>query len=423
MHERCINGDGVQLHGLGIVTRGIEPMWKRRILVSLVVLTVLVSMGGYGIWRSVRPPEIPAFYDPPALPAGAVPGQILRTEEIESPGGDDRVWRMLYTSTDASGMVVPVSALVAAPTAAEPDGGYPLLAVGHGTVGIARGCAPSIAPFQKADATHTVYDFFVGDFVEAGYAVVMADYAGLGVPGDNAYLVGEIEGRTILDAARAIRTFPAFAVRPGILITGQSQGGHAALFAAQLAPTYAPELSVLGVAALAPAADLEAIFREVTKADDRGGVVALPVMAADAYARAYPDIGLDRVLTKRGRSALDGVIEELCLFPAILGTQLARASDLIQPDGLAVLGPYVALNTPGGGPFATPIFLGQGDADVVVPSTTNARFAERLCRVGNDVTFRVYDGVGHFAVVDAAMADVLAWMQEVRDGASPSTCA
>ncbi len=228
-------------------------MWKRRVLVSLAVLLVLVTAGGVGIWRSAQPPDIPEFYDPPALPEGATAGQILRTEEVDAPVAGARLWRMLYTSTDLAGAIVPVSARVAVPAASEPDGGYPLVAVGHGTVGIARGCAPSIDPFADADASHTLYEFTLGHFVEAGYATVMADYLGLGAPGDNSYLIGEIEGRTILDSVRAMQAFPDIAVQPGILLTGQSQGGHAALFAGQLAQDYAPEIDVLGVAALAPA--------------------------------------------------------------------------------------------------------------------------------------------------------------------------
>ena len=398
-------------------------MWRRRIGVGVVVVALLAAAGGYGIWRSVRPPEIPTFYDPPELAADARQGQILRTEAIDSPVEGARVWRMLYTSTRLDGTVIPVSALVTAPEAPAPEGGYPLLAVGHGTVGIARGCAPSIAPFEQFDQTHTAYGFFVGHFVEAGYAVVVADYQGLGTPGENAYLVGEIEGRNILDSARAMATFLDVPVQPGILIEGQSQGGHAALFAHQIAPTYAPELQVLGVVALAPAADPEAIFRGVTDVNDRGGVTALPVMAVDAYTASYPDMDIDQILTKRGVGALRNVIDELCVFPAILGTQLARPSDLIRPEGLDVLKPYVELNTPGVGPFTTPIFLGQGDADVVVPITTNARVADRLCAAGNNVTYSVYEGAGHFAVVDRSTPDVLAWIQAVRDGRTPaSTC-
>jgi alpha-beta hydrolase superfamily lysophospholipase len=396
-------------------------MAKRRLMLTIVVvLGVLVSVGGNAIGRIASPPDIPAFYDPPSpLPPGK-PGEIIRTESIHSEFPGARLWRILYHSTDLEGTDVAVSALLAAPTAATPTTGYPLVAVGHGTVGINRGCAPSIDPYDAFRESPSAYDLFVRNFVEAGYAVVMSDYQGLGAPGDNSYLIGEVEGRNVLDSARAALTFPELTLDRRLLIWGQSQGGHAALFAGQLASTYAPDLVILGVAAEAPAADLAAIFRDLTVLNDRGGIVALPLMAADAWTKAYPDLNLDQLLTNRGTRALNNVVKNVCLIFAILATQLAKPSDLLQPDALQVLGPYTDKNIPQVSPYAMPLFIAQGDADSVIPVSTNTHFAERLCAGGNRLIYRIYEGAGHLSVVDAASADVLAWMQHLRDGVIPA---
>ena len=54
----------------------------------------------------------------------------------------------------------------------------------------------------------------------------------------------------------AVRTPPnRFAV------WGHSQGGHAALFTGELAPEYAPELKLVGIAVAAPATDLVELFK------------------------------------------------------------------------------------------------------------------------------------------------------------------
>jgi len=45
------------------------------------------------------------------------------------------------------------------------------------------------------------------------------------------------------------------------VVWGHSQGGHAALWTGILAPTYAPEIAILGVAAVAPASDLGPLSR------------------------------------------------------------------------------------------------------------------------------------------------------------------
>ena len=46
--------------------------------------------------------------------------------------------------------------------------------------------------------------------VDAGYVVAATDYEGLGTPGVHPYLVGESEGRSVLDAARAARALERF---------------------------------------------------------------------------------------------------------------------------------------------------------------------------------------------------------------------
>lgn len=400
-------------------------MTKRRLVLTVVVIVgLLLAAGGYAAWKIVSPPQISAFYDPPSpLPVGK-PGEIIRTESMDSRFSNARLWRILYYSTDLSGNNVAVSAIIAAPTSAAPADGYPLVAVGHGTVGANRACAPSIDPYTSFNDGPTSYDLFVGPFVSAGYVVVMSDYQGLGTPGDSSYLLGDIEGRNILDAARAAMAFPNLTLRPDFVIWGQSQGGHAALFAGQLARTYASELKVLGVATEAPAADLQAIFQDLTLLNDRGGVVSLPLMAAQAWAKAYSDLNIDTVLTGRGKGALTNVVDNVCLMPAILATQFAKPSDLFLPDAMQVLAPTIAENTPGIGPYVMPLFIAQGDADAVVPVSANTHFAESLCAVDNQLTYKVYEGAGHFAIVNAAQADVLAWMQSLLDGTVPvTTCA
>ena len=41
-----------------------------------------------------------------------------------------------------------------------------------------------------------------------------------------------------------------------VVVWGYSQGGHAALWTGIIGPRYAPELKVLGIAAIAPAANI-----------------------------------------------------------------------------------------------------------------------------------------------------------------------
>ncbi len=395
---------------------------RRWIVIVAAVSAVVIVAGAFLIWQKVKPPPVSAFYDAPTSVASSKPGQILRTEKVDSEVSAARLWRILYTSSDINGKPIAVSGLVAAPTAPAPPGGYPVVVVAHGTAGINQGCAPSIKPFGKVDDKNTAYEFLVGQYVGAGYAVVMADFEGLGVKGNNSYLVGEVEGRNVLDSARALKAFPDLKVNPKVLIAGQSQGGHAALWAGQVQPNYAPDVDIIGVVGQAPATDLEAMFRGVTGPNARGGIVSLLVMAADAYTQQYPDVKINQVLTSRGRGSLKNVVEKLCLVPAIIGTQLAKPSDLIQPSGLEALRSDVERNIPGS-TFTMPILLAQGDADVVVLPAITQAYAAWLCAAGVDLNLKTYPGVGHFEIVDSSDHDVLTWMAAVRNGKPPtSTC-
>lgn len=394
---------------------------RRWLKIFVVAVTVLAASLGILIWYIAKPSTTPQFYTAPDDIADRSPGEVVRSERIEHSVPDVDMWRVLYATNDIDSQHVAVSALVAAPDGPAPDGGFPVVAVAHGTLGINRGCAPSIDPLKKADGS-TTYGFLVGQYVDAGYAVVMTDFEGLGVKGRNTFLVGEVEGRNVLDSIRAIKDFDQVEVQDSALIAGHSQGGHAVLFAAQIAPSYAPDLTLSGVVAQAPATDLGGMFSAITDANKRGGIVSLPVMAADAYTQNYPALALNTVLTDRGDVALKSVVRKTCLLPSVLGTALAKPSDLFKADGFKVLTPYIKQNTPGS-TFAMPVFMAQGEIDKVVPPATNTAYAKTLCKTGEDLSFHTYPGVGHAEVVAASTPEVLTWMKDVRAGTAPkSTC-
>ena len=82
-------------------------------------------------------------------------------------------------------------------------------------------------------------------WLKKGYAIVGTDYQGLGTPGTHRYLGGVDEGRSTLDIVRAARQLDP-RVGKTFAIAGHSQGGHAALWAADLAPKWTPDLKLRG---------------------------------------------------------------------------------------------------------------------------------------------------------------------------------
>lgn len=390
-----------------------------KLMTGLLIVVALAALGVAAVSQAAAPPKASSFYDGEGIPLRDAPGELLRTEVIDSEVEGVRLWRMLYRSRDGYGYPTIVSGLFAAPDGPAPTDGYPLVAVGHGTVGVNRGCAPSIDPFRSFRDGPSSFDLFVASFVRAGYAVAMADYQGLGVAGASSYLAGEVTGQNILDSARAIRSFTELPIADEYFIWGQSQGGHAALFAGAIAPEYAPELTLVGIAAEAPAGNLSGIFDDLVQRDQRGGVVALTLMGAQAWALADDTVDLTDILTRRGLHALNSVVEDVCLMPAILATQLARPSDLLRPDALAVLEGQLQANEPPFGPYGVPVFIAHGDADIVIPEPTNAMLRDAMCEAGTSLTYRVYAGAGHLEIVHAAEQELLSWMTSLREGREP----
>ena len=121
--------------------------------------------------------------------------------------------RVLYTSTDGVGGKTPIAAsgAVYMPKGSAREGGWPIIAWAHGTTGVADVCAPSWAPRSTRDTE------YLNAWLAQGYAVVAADYQGLGTPGGHPWMSVRSEGWSVLDSVRAaLGAFPelANAARP-----------------------------------------------------------------------------------------------------------------------------------------------------------------------------------------------------------------
>lgn len=391
----------------------------------VVVLGLLVADGVRRVVEGDQEQATEAdFYAlPTAAPLpSAEPGTVIRSERIASAPEGMAAWRVIYHSVDQAGADIPVSAVVVAPDAPAPGGGRTVVGWGHPTTGAATHCAPSLAadPFSLIEGLH--------ELIAAGYVVTATDYPGLGVAGASSYLLGVPESNSLLDSVRAAQQIDGTGAGSSLLLWGHSQGGQAALFAAERAGDYAPELDLKGVAVAAPAADLTALM----SADivDVSGVTiasyAIPAYQA-AYAAEYPATTLDAILTPAGAEATPKMAA-LCLLSenaelhAIAGPLIGGyvTSDPATTEPWQTL---LQANSAGNAPITVPVFVGQGLSDaLVVPSSTRAYVAS-LCAAGTDVVFRTFPGVDHGLAAYAALPEVLPWFAAVDGGRTPaSTC-
>ncbi len=225
-------------------------MFRGKLLVLLLAGTLLAACTGGrtdagGPSGGVAPTTVPErppeeFYAvPDPLPPGP-PGALIRAVPIAglSVLPDSRAWAILYHSRDFDGRDVAVSGVVVAPPGAAPPGGRPVVVWGHGSTGLADRCAPSRGGVMGA------FGRWLGGLLQQGVVVAETDYQGLGTPGLARFAIGLAAGHAVLDAARAARQLDDAGAGDRVVLHGHSEGGHAVLWAAELAAAYAPELQV-----------------------------------------------------------------------------------------------------------------------------------------------------------------------------------
>ncbi|MFY7003021.1 alpha/beta hydrolase [Acinetobacter pittii] len=162
---------------------------------------------------------------------------------------------LTYKMLGQSGQEVQATSLVFTPNTPPPVGGWPIVVWAHGTTGVADACAPSKAAL--ADSTKDL----ISKLLAAGYVVVAPDYEGLGTPGIHPFLNVKSEAFSITDAVVATRNYLSqrnLLTSKKWLTVGHSQGGHAALGAAQYASR--AQLDYKGTVAVAPASNLGGIL-------------------------------------------------------------------------------------------------------------------------------------------------------------------
>lgn len=371
-----------------------------------------VGMGGtVPVGPTAGDMQLSTFYRwPEAMPER--PGALLRSEpmsvQAQMPAAGQAL-RLLYSSLDErwhSGLVA-VSGALYLPMGKPPADGWPLLAWAHGTLGIADACAPSWTGLRERDAA------YINRWLAHGFAVVVTDYQGLGGPGPHPYTFWQAEGRSVLDSIRAAR-----AIRPGLIanrtfLAGQSQGGGAALGAAILAASYAPELPILGALLTAP----NSTFPQ--------GPISLPPRQSNTVFLALASGGLrddgprvEDILTAKGLQLLEaarqGCTRDIALKSKAL--QISSFAELltVPPETLNAL--RIPTTDMPQASIAFPLFIASGQADRTITPERQYAVAAALCAVGNAVTWRTYEGLGHDGVLHGSLEDAFAFVRARLDG-------
>ena len=347
-------------------------------------------------------------------------GSLISAQAVDGAPRGMRAWRVQYWTSD-NRKPIAVTGMVIAPDA-EPNGGpRRVIAWTHGLIGIAQRCAPSagMANFTMIPALE--------DAIRRGYTVVAPDYPGLGSDMVHPVLVGRSEGSSTLDAVRAARAIRGANAGSRFALWGESQGGHAALWAGQMASSYAPDLQLVGITAIVPPTDLTRNFKE---GKDLAVRALLTSYTAASWSRYY-GAPMSTFGTRQTQNVMLRLADNTCVVPGAkpkLGTILGIAvvQRVVRKLDLGTQQPWARLmreNNPSPAAIPVPAMIYTGTGDTIVAPAVVHDFARRACAANKTIRYKLVQGGEHATVARTEAQATLEWIDDRFAGKpAPSNC-
>lgn len=325
--------------------------------------------------------------------------------------------------------------LVFTPKGTPPTGGWPIVVWAHGTTGGADKCAPSRLALDGPEKALVI------GLVQRGYAVIAPDYEGLGNDNEpHPYLHLESAANSILSAiSEAQKQYGGLLAKDWGVI-GWSQGGHAALAAAEFYKAL-PNNTYRGAVAIAPASYLndtleEGLLFAQGLAADGNVAQAVPIPATLYTYAAIVSSGIKAEKTNfnynqafvNAKVDLARQAESLCSpelaqrFGADIQTtlqsgvnfsqyQALRENFLSDPDIMD----YLMDNQPAQTRLDRPVYIFQGTADTTVPYTITQILYDDMFADGTDVKLIPVLNATHATVVTENIPALLNTVEAVMN--------
>lgn len=396
--------------------------WPAVLIVAAVVLAVAITLtltivgsdpggatsaansGSTAVSNSQKPPApvpgTPAEVRPWTSAAGAISGKWVR-----------------YRTTDPDGRPLMVTAVVFVPTGHPPAGGWPVVALGHGSVGINAECAPSLTGNLSGMSST------VRRYLHRGIAVTLADYPGLGATpsSPHPYLDSYAAARSMIDSVRALRrAYPN--VSTTWITYGISQGGGASWAAAEIAADYAPDLHLLGAVAQVPSTDKSGLIDRAangTLSVEQEGILQ---WLLESFARQNPALNLDDLRSPELRavwSQLSGCGGD----PARDQALRSVSADDFTPRSTDTTQYVRTLLEPMSPPHqrtAAPLLVVYGGDDRFVDAAHTEESIVQACEMGSAITIDYQPWAGHLTVDTSTIWPYL--HQRLGGATAPNDC-
>jgi hypothetical protein len=289
-------------------------------------------------------------------------------------------------------------------------------------------CDPSytLRGGNPGDTTAADEEIVMAAYLKAGYAVTVPDYEGENLE----WGAGQESGYGTLDALLATESYLKVSPSTEVGMVGYSGGAIATEWASELAPSYAPQLHIIGAAAGGVPVDFAHNLTYINGDDDWSGI--MPAIL-DSLGGAFDVHNINRYLSVYGKLLIRAVESE-CIasfaaaYPGLTVKQLlkSRFANPFQIPVLVRILNHLIMGSSGGIP-AEPLLFGVGDADgtgdgIMIDGDVEA-LAHQYCQSGVPVTFDVYQGLPHAEAAVPFEFDALAFLEGQFNGlAAPNGC-
>ncbi|MFE3255516.1 lipase family protein [Nocardia sp. NPDC059091] len=358
---------------------------------------------------SVLPsPPIDPFFTPRPGFEARPPGSVLSARTTDSLFPGARAYQLLVRSTDSHNQPVAIVTTLLLPNEAwKGSGPRPLVSYNLPISSLGQSCAPS-TELKRAVSADVVAIRLI---LAKGYAVVVPDHQGP----RQAYAAGLMGGHAVLDSIRGVTraNMPELGPATPVVMTSYSGGSIATSWAAQLAPTYAPEIRLAGVIIGGTPADYQMLLPAMNGNWGTGVLLA----AVLGLAREYPELmGLFNDNGWRlARMFRDICISQETALGLIAPLRVDQLSVVPDPLKLPAVQRILEENRPGRSAPAAPVFLFHGVNEIFVPFAGAQHLFDDWCARGARVRLQPFPGE-HFIVGALSIPLTTGWIEDLLAG-------
>lgn len=366
-------------------------------------------------------PTEDSFYTSPSAAelASAAPGNVLRYRALPAKSLSSNLkegWQLMYRSNNNQNLPAAMVTTVLIPKSA-PATGRKLLSYQAFYDSLTLNCSPS----GQATSNALIEKTFFNSALNKGYVVALADYEGL----DSQWIVARNTAHGVLDGIRAVQRFSKTGLNAStpVGMLGYSGGGFATAWAAEYAPTYAPELKIVGAAQ----GGLPVNPINVAKKVDGTFWAGAYIGAVVGLSRGYPEINVEDYATQAGLEALkDAGTRCLTGFPNLLTAYAYKKGSAYYKDpnflDLPVMQAINRENTLGQFVPQVPLQIFQSVGDQLMPIADVDALVDNYCGKRVKVEYKRVAGTDH-VLGGLYLSGGLNYLLDRFDGkAAPNTC-